>query len=145
MATTSPQIWAVGSGPINVGLTNTFIAPVAIDITSNPITPAPGTKISANKFVYKIQSIVINVDTIAAGATGLTLRISPDSSGDKILVPDTTATFAFGITTPTKGGVAYKADIDLYVESPIFYWSLKTTGAGGTCNVRDVTILLEKN
>lgn len=144
MPVTSPQIWPASTGTLTTGLTTAFVAPIAINILSNPSVPAPGTPIpTAAKFGVKLSGIYIHVHSIAAGATKLTVRVSPDATMDECLVPDTQATIATGYTTATRGAVVYKVDVDAWLESPTLYVTVKTDA--GTANLKYVTLTLEKN
>lgn len=80
------------------------------DLTS---TLPPFQRESAN-FRGLVESIHINVTNIAGGATAVTMRVCLDADGDLIVVPDTTATIATGITTATDGCVAYSVGIPVF-------------------------------
>lgn len=144
MPVTSPQVWPVSTGTLTTALTSNFVAPIAINILSNPAQPAPGTPIATNgKFGFNLSAIYVHVHAIAVGATKLTIRISPDATCDEILVPDTQATIANGYTNSTRGGVVFKVDALLYLDTPTFYVTLKTDT--GTCNLKYVNLTLERN
>jgi len=82
------------------------------------------------------------VDTIAAGATSLTIRATSDAAGQLIIVPDTTATISTGITTATAGGVVLKIDVDYRAAESDFYVHFKTNA--GTCNVKVLEVAWEE-
>jgi hypothetical protein len=144
MPVISPQVWPVSTGTIATALGTSFVAPIAINILNNPLQPAPGTPLpAAGKFGVKISAIYVHVHAIAAFATTLTIRVSPDATADEILVPDTIATIATGYTDPTRGGVVYKVDVDAFLENPTIYVTVKTNA--GTCNLKYVNLIMEKN
>ena len=144
MAITSPQVWPASTGTLTTALSTAFIAPIGINILSNPSVPTPGTPVpTAAKFGVKLSGIYIHVHSIAGGCTALTVRVSPDATGDECLVPDTKATLAFGYTTATRGGVVYKVDVDAWLESPMVYVTVKTDA--GTANLKYVNLTIEKN
>jgi len=144
MARITPEVWPVSTGTITTALSTTFIAPIGINILSNPASGTPGTPVpTAAKFGVKVSAIYIHVHSIAGGCTALTVRVSPDATGDEILVPDTKATIATGYTTATRGGVVYKVDVDAWLETPTLYVTVKTDA--GTANLKYVNLTLEKN
>tara|TARA_R110000868_G_scaffold30713_2_gene113304 strand:- start:2251 stop:2685 length:435 start_codon:yes stop_codon:yes gene_type:complete len=144
MPTTSPQIWPVSTGTLTTALTTSFVAPIAINILNNPIQPVPGTTPpTSGKFFFKLSAIYIHVHAIAAGATKLTIRVSPDVTADEMIVPDTQATIATGYTNATRGGVVFKVDALVYLDNPTFYVTVKTDA--GTCNLKYVNLIMEKN
>jgi hypothetical protein len=145
MPKTAPEAWPVSTGTITQGLTTAFYTPMtALNILSNAAQPAPAIALpTTGKYPVRISAIYLHVHAIAAGATSLIVRLSPDSTGDEILVPDTSATIATGITTATRGGVVYKVEVDAWLETPTVYLSVKTNA--GTATLKSATIVLEKN
>lgn len=129
MPSVSPVIMQSTSGTISQSLTTAFHAPVSQTLTD----AINGTYISA---------IYIHVHAIAAGATTLTLRVSPDSTGDESIIPDTTATIATGYTTANRGSVVYKVDVDAFLASSTLYWTVKTNA--GTATLKYITFVYEK-
>ena len=135
MPNVSPSIRQATTGIITQALTTAFHAPVALTIPNkndNSQTPN-GIHLSA---------IYIHIHAAAGGCSKLTLRISPDVTGDEILVPDTQASIAFGYTNTARGGVVYKVDVDAFLESSTIYWTLKTDA--GTATAKDITITYER-
>lgn len=129
MPTTSPVILQATSGTISQSLTTSFHAPVLQALQDG----MNGTYFSA---------IYIHVHAIAAGATSLTLRVSPDATGDECIIPDTTATLVSGYTTATRGAVVYKVDVDAYLPTSNIYWTVKTNA--GTATLKYITFVYEK-
>lgn len=135
MPNVSPSIRQATTGTITQALTTAFHAPVALVIPNkndNSQTPN-GIHLSA---------IYIHIHAAAGGCSKLTLRISPDATGDEILVPDTQASIAFGYTNVARGGVVYKVDVDAFLESSTIYWTIKTDA--GTATAKDITITYER-
>jgi len=85
-----------------------------------------------------LGSLYISVDTIAAGATQITMRLCRDSAGDIPVIGDSTATISAGVTTAAKGGVTFKLDIPYIHSNPTLFLFWKTDV--GTCNVRTIDI-----
>lgn len=128
------------TGTITQALTTAFHAPVAIKI-STEVSP-DNKPLGVTSYPLHISGVYIHVHTIAAGATSLILRISPDATGDESIVPDSTATIAVGYTTATRGGVVYKVDLDAFLDTDTVYWTVKTNA--GTCTVKDLKITFSR-
>jgi hypothetical protein len=144
MPVITPQVYPVSTGTLTTALTTSFVTPIAINILNNPLQPQAGTKLPVGgKFGVKISGIYIHVHAIAAGATSLIVRVSPDVTADEMLVPDTTATIATGFTNATRGGVVYKVDVDAFLLTENIYVTVKTNI--GTATLKNVTLTLEKN
>ena len=73
------------------------------------------TRISGQKFVGRLGTLFIHVTSIASSAAKLTVRVSRDSDGDELVMPDVDATIATGVTTATDGSVAIDINVP-YVE-----------------------------
>ena len=128
------------TGTITQALTTAFHAPVAIKI-STEVSP-DNKPLGVTSYPLHISGVYIHVHTIAAGATSLILRISPDATGDESIVPDSTATIAIGYTNTTRGGVVYKVDLDALLDTDTVYWTVKTNA--GTCTVKDLKITFSR-
>ena len=135
-----PNIRLAETGTITRALTTAFHAPVSLDLAPE-LTP-DGKPISVTAYPHKISAVYIHVHNIAGGCTKLTLRISPDATGDEMLVPDTQATIANGYTNVTRGGVVYKVDVDAFLSSDFVYWTVKTDA--GTADLKSLKITLER-
>jgi hypothetical protein len=128
------------TGTITQALTTAFHAPVAIDLA--PELSPDGKSLTVTAYPFHISAVYIHVHAIAAGATKLTLRISPDSTGDEMFVPDTQATLSTGYTNATRGGVVFKVDVDGFLDSDTLYWTVKTDA--GTANLKDLKITFSR-
>lgn len=84
------------------------------------------------------SSCLIQLDTIAGGATKTTVRITADPAGDVCLVPDTEADISAGIATATSGTTVYKTDIVVPSATTTIYVWIKLDA--GTANWNGVTI-----
>ena len=124
------------TGTITQALTTAFHAPVALDLVTE--TSPDGKPLTVTAYPHHISAVYIHVHAIAGGCSKLTLRISPDATGDEILVPDTQATIATGYTTAARGGVVYKVDVDAFLDTDTVYWTVKTDA--GTANLKDLKI-----
>ena len=90
----------------------------------------------------RLSALYIHVDTIAAGATELTVRLTRDATGDRPVIGDTTATISTGVTTATSGNVTYKIDVDYAHSDDSLYLFWKTNA--GTCQVRLIELTWEE-
>ena len=128
------------TGTITQAVTTAFHTPVAIKIATEV---SPDNKpLGVTSYPLHLSGVYIHVHAIAASATTLTLRISPDAAGDECIVPDTTATIAVGVTTATRGGVVYKVDLDAFLDTDTVYWTVKTNV--GSCTVKDLKITFSR-
>jgi hypothetical protein len=100
------------------------------------------TFLGTERAVAHLSAIYIHVNSIAAGCTGLTFRLSKDTAGDQPWISDTAATLSTGVTTATQGGVTAKIDVD-FVKTldDILYIHFKTTPAAGTCTVDRIELV----
>ena len=126
---------------LTISLTNAYVA--GAQRHNAPLWEGnDGTKTSKSSVRARLSAIYVQVDTIAAGATSLTVRATSDAAGQLIIVPDTTATISTGITTATAGGVVLKIDVDYKASESDFYVHFKTNAA--TCNVKVLEVVWEE-
>jgi len=83
-------------------------------------------------FASRIEGLHVRVTSIAGGAAKLTCRITADAGGDLILMPDTQATIATGITTTSSGCVAFQIGIPFFgiVNRDSKFWLWVKTDSG---------------
>lgn len=121
----------------NLSLTTAFAPAVhhAHDLRSNAI---PG--VQSQRFRERVEGVRVRLSAVSS-ATKITMRISLDAAGDDCVVPDVEATIATGLTTSTKGAVAYSVKLPLYQsasgEVGKLYIHLKADSA---CTVDQTTI-----
>jgi hypothetical protein len=125
------------TGTITQALTTAFHAPVALDLA--PEVSPDNKSLTVTQYPFHISAVYIHVHAIASSATQLILRISPDSAGNEMLVPDTTATLSTGYTTATQGGVVYKVDVDAFLSTDQVYWTVKTNTGSATLKSLKIT------
>lgn len=122
---------------LNTAATTTFAVARSVAIPIHPEAVNP------NMIRARLSALYITVDTIAAGATALTIRICSDANGDAVLFGDSAATLSIGVTTATVGSATYKIDVD-YVDplvgSLYLFWKTDV----GTCSVRTASISWEE-
>jgi hypothetical protein len=96
---------------------------------------APGATVP---FSGRIDNVVIHTNTIAGGATSLTVRATSDAAGDNTIFGDTTATISTGVTTATEGCVTIKFDALWGSSTDNLYLFWKTNA--GTAVVDTITV-----
>ena len=71
--------------------------------------------VSGQRFRERLEGIRVRISAVGSpAATTITVQVSLDPGGDDIVVPATDATVATGITTSTKGAVAYSVKLPIY-------------------------------
>jgi hypothetical protein len=125
---------------LTIGLTNAYNAAVRHNL---PLNQDMSTTLGNKAGVARLSALWVRVDTIAAGATQLTVRLSRDLAGDQPWVGDTTATISTGITTATAGCVLIKIDVDYKHLPDANIWLHAKTNAG-TCNIKAIELTWEE-
>ena len=125
---------------LTIALTNAYAAGTRHPI---PLNQDMGTSVGNKAGVARLSALWVRVDTIAAGATSLTVRLSRDTAGDQPWVGDTTATISTGITTATAGCVLIKIDVDYkHLADANVYLHAKTNA--GSCNIKAIELTWEE-
>ena len=139
MAATGKFIHASTHTGLTVSMTNAYVAaqrhliPLYAD--------SPGTV--GNRGIARLSALYIHVNTIAAGATTITARLSLDAAGDQPFIGDSTATISTGVTTAAQGAVTFKIDVNLVKGANDNLWCHFRTNAG-TCTVDTITLTWEE-
>lgn len=116
---------------LSLAITNAFVAANRHPIPLN----ASSTNVVGNtRGIAHLSAIYIHVNTIAAGATGLTFSLSTDTAGNQKWIGDTTATFSTGVTTATEGNITAKLDVDFIKNADDVLFLHARTNAG-TCTI----------
>lgn len=69
--------------------------------------------VAASRFRERVEGIHVRLSAVGS-ATKVTVKVTLDALGDDIVVPDTEATIATGVSTATKGAVAYSVKLPIY-------------------------------
>ena len=93
-------------------------------------------------FLGTISGIVIQVKSIAGGASSLTMRITSDVTGDACVITDTPSTIATGVTTAAEGTAIYAANVNFSTAGGTVYVFCRTDA--GTVTIDSVTITWEE-
>lgn len=88
-------------------------------------------------FYGNFQGIYLKLKSISS-ATKLTMRICVDAAGDDIIIPDTEADIAVGITTANIGAAVFGVDLDVFTESETYHVFYKVDA--GTVTVDKCTL-----
>ena len=139
MAATGKFIHASTHTGLAINMTNAYV------VGQRHLLPlyADSTGTVGNRGVGRLSALYIHVNTIAAGATTVTARLSLDAAGDQPWIGDSTATISNGITTAASGAVTYKIDVDFVRSTNDFlYCHFKTNAA--TCIVDAITLTWEE-
>ena len=117
-----------------------------IDIT-NEWVPSRGKLLGMDLHGYQaiftgnIQGVYVNCQDIS-GAVKLTMCLSKDEAGDKLLLPDSEALLSTGKTTAAKGMAVWKIDIDATITNKKVYAHFKTDA--GTLTINKLKIVYRR-
>lgn len=143
MAKTGKFIHNSAHPGLALGATNAYAAAARHNLELNADqNNVVGSTSASGRGVARLSGLYVFVNTIAAGATQLTVRLTRDLNGDIPVIPDTTATITTGVTTATSGSCVYKIDVDyLHSDDNIYCW-IKTNA--GTCTVYRLELTWEE-
>tara|TARA_R100001086_G_C11771403_1_gene240946 strand:- start:336 stop:743 length:408 start_codon:yes stop_codon:yes gene_type:complete len=131
---------------------NSFFHPVTFDSniasvdtsynTARKHTVTLGSFPAGSAFIGQLQQITIFVSSIASSAANMTLKITKDAAGNKILADFSSGAFTIG-QTATTGSVTFVPDFPIYVPGgdTVYIWYKVNTG---TCTVDSDSHLIWK-
>ena len=140
MAATGKFIHASTHTSLAIALTSAYVAGAQrhlIPLYAN----SPGL-VGNSKGIARLSALYVHVNTIAGGATSLTVRLTRDAAGNQPWIGDTTATLSAGITTATQGAITVKLDVDYVHDDGDLYVHFRTNA--GTCTVDQVELTWEE-
>lgn len=139
MAATGKFIHASTHTGLSINMTNAYVVGQRHQIPMWADSPS----VVGVRGIGRLSALYIHVNTIAAGATTVTARLSLDAAGDQPWIGDSSATISNGITTAASGAVTFKIDVD-FVRSTNdnLYLHFKTNA--GTCIVDAITLTWEE-
>jgi len=140
MAATGKFIHASTHTGLSIALTNAYIAGAQRQLV--PLYANSPGLVGNSKGIARLQALYVHVNTIAAGCTSLTVRLTRDAAGNEPFIGDTTATLSTGITTATQGAITVKIDVDYVHTDANLYVHFKTNSA--TCTVDQVELTWEE-
>jgi len=91
-----------------------------------------------------VESLSLQVQTIAGGCTKLIIRVTSDAAGNESIVPDTEADIGVGIGTATTGSAVFSAGIGLTNQNPtqtdaiVYVWAKTNVG---TATLKESTVV----
>lgn len=124
----------------DVACTNAFSGANRHDINLNATNLGTPPVAAGRPFFGKLEGMVIRVKTLAGAPapTKITIKITHNTSGTQVIIPDTEATIGLEVGSTTEGGCAYRFDFP-YVHDDdqlhIFY-----KADNGTCTVDAVEL-----
>ncbi len=99
---------AISTGAVN-GINTDFEADEEVTIALN--TPHP-TRVVGQPFVGHLGALYVDVTVASGSPTKLTIRVTTSDVGDhSIILPDTEATLAAGISTAAQVSATYSIDV----------------------------------
>ena len=125
---------------LTVALTNAYVAGAQRHLI--PLNADSTNVVGSKRGVARLQALYVHVNTIAAGCTSLTVRLTRDAAGNQPWIGDTTATLSPGITTATQGAITVKLDVDYVHTDGDLYVHFRTNA--GTCTVDRVELTWEE-
>ena len=125
---------------LTVALTNAYVAGAQRHLI--PLNADSTNVVGSKRGVARLSALYVHVNTIAAGCTSLTVRLTRDAAGNQPWIGDTTATLSTGITTTTQGAITVKLDVDYVHEDANLYVHFRTNAA--TCTVDRVELTWEE-
>jgi hypothetical protein len=126
---------------LTIALTNAYVA--GAQRHNLPLNQDMVGSLGNKAGVARLSALWIRVDTIAAGCTQLTVRLTRDLAGNQAWVGDTTATISTGITTATEGCVLIKIDVDYkHLADANVVLHAKTNAA--SCNIKAIELTWEE-
>ena len=125
---------------MTVALTNAYVAGAQRHLI--PLNADSTNVVGSKRGVARLQALYVHVNTIAAGCTSLTVRLTRDAAGNQAWIGDTTATLSPGITTATQGAITVKLDVDYVHTDGDLYVHFRTNA--GTCTVDRVELTWEE-
>jgi len=136
MAATGKFIHASNHTGLAIAATSSY---VAAQVRAIPLNQDQTTVNGNVRGVAVLGALYVHVNTIAGGATTLTLRLSLDTAGDQPWIGDTTATISTGVTTAAQGAVTIKMDVPFIKPANDTLFCHWRTNAG-TCTVDAVQL-----
>ena len=115
------------------GVNQTFDAARRHDFNLYDLTVGSTYKKVGDAFVGRLEGCVVLVDTIAGGATKLTVKVTHNVDGSQVVIPDTEATIGLNVGSTTAGSIAIKFDFPyLHSDDELHFFY---TCDAGTCRV----------
>ena len=115
------------------GVNQTFDAARRHDFNLHDVSLGSTNKAVGSAFFGRLEGCVVVVDTIAGGATKLTVKVCHQADGSQVIIPDTEATIGLNVGSTTAGSIAIKFDFPyLHSDDQIHFFY---TCDAGSCRV----------
>ena len=127
---------------VDIAATTTY------DVARRHALTGLGGKSTVVQRAYFLRTLYVQLDTIAGGATKLSVKLTRDLAGDQAVVGEVTATITTGVTTATEGNItvaidfAYSFNDVSNVTTDTLYLFWKTDA--GTAQVRRIELVTEE-
>lgn len=95
---------------------------------------------SSRYFLSKLHCVQIYISNIV-NATVISVKITSDSAGDTILLPDTAVSIDTNLTTTTSGAAVLDVSSVLYSRNEDFYIFAKVDT--GSCDINNIYVTFE--
>lgn len=138
----------VGSFLSNSAHAVNILANTTYDVGRRHALTGLGGKSTVVQRAYFLRTLYVQLDTIAGGATKLSVKLTRDAAGDEAVVGEVTATITTGVTTATDGNItvaidfAYSFNDVSNVTNDTLYLFWKTDA--GTAQVRLIELVTEE-
>ena len=99
-----------GASPSNISVTTSFGAALKHE---HDLRAGATPGVAGQRFRERLEGIRVRLSAVGS-ATKVTVKVALDPLGDDIVVPDTEAAIATGVSTAAKGAVAFAVKLPIY-------------------------------
>ncbi len=85
-----------------------------------------------------IKGLWVYFNTAASNPTAISIMITQDALGDRVIVPETASTISFGLTSTSQGAAVWAVDLPLRMSTENLYVFIKTDT--GTITVDEIVL-----
>mgnify|MGYP003138468430 CR=1 FL=1 len=89
----------------------------AVSVTGTAFDAAKNMSVSLPQ---NVTLSLIRVSGTLSSTTKVSIQVSRDAAGDDIVIPDTEATLAIGVTTNTVGVALFEVEANIYTQGTIY-------------------------
>jgi hypothetical protein len=99
-----------GASPSDISVTTSFGAALKHE---HDLRAGATPGVAGQRFRERLEGIRVRLSAVGS-ATKITVKVTLDPLGNDIVVPDTEATIATGVSTAAKGAVAFSVKLPIY-------------------------------
>lgn len=85
-----------------------------------------------------LKGLWVYFNTAASSPTAISIMITQDALGDRVIVPETASAISFGLTSAAQGAAVWAVDLPLKMSTENLYVFIKTDT--GTITVNEVVL-----